>query len=379
MEITPGLDSDELMENMSENGTQRVISIYEEYGYFNVIIVSTLFSVIAIVGLTGNAMIFVAVGLSCKLHNITNAFIVNLSICDFLTCVLLPFQAAAVISEDGWPLADWFCYAIASLTIIFPTASILNLALISLNRYILITKPRKLYMKVYTHHKVAWMIALTWLFPFFILLMPQFFLGGMGYRQKFRVCIWNSEHKLAQIFQGIGALAFIVSTVIIIFSYGSIFCFVRRHMRMMANKEESNDITTSVNTIESTLNNKEGNRIKSYRSAIKKKTISDKQIEITKNLCVVVVTFFICTLPYAIHLPTKIYDMRGTYFGMLLNSHACINPIIYAAKHPHFKIIFHCMFRCKYSDIPAPSVGLRRILNITSLTTVNSSTDGRFA
>nr|XP_054768273.1 allatostatin-A receptor-like [Lytechinus pictus] len=356
METTPGLDCDSLMENGTKNGTQQVISIYEEYGYFNVIIVSTLFSVIAFVGLTGNTMVVIAVALSCKLQNITNAFIVNLSICDFITCVLLPFQAAAVISEDGWPLADWFCYVIASLVIITPSTSILNLVMISLNRYMLITKPRKLYMKVYTHHNVA----CTWLFPFFILLMPQFFLGGLGYRQKFKFCLWNSEHEDAHIFQASGTLTFVVSTVLIIFSYVSIFLFVRKHMHMMANKNESDDRASEKIVEERAPDN---NKVKSYTPTTKNETISKKQIEITKNLCVVVVTFFICTLPYSIHLPTKIYDMRGTYLGTLLVFNACINPILYAAKHPHFKIIFHCMFQCKYSNIPAPSMRLRKILN----------------
>ncbi|XP_041457479.1 octopamine receptor beta-2R-like [Lytechinus variegatus] len=356
METPPALDNF-LMENGTKNGTQQVISIYEEYGYFNVIIVSTLFSVIAFVGLTGNTMVVIAVALSCKLQNITNAFIVNLSICDFITCVLLPFQAAAVISQDGWPLSDWVCYVIASLVIITPSTSILNLVMISLNRYILITKPRKLYMKVYTHHNVAWMIALTWLFPFFVLLMPQFFLGGLGYRPKFKFCLWNSEHEDAHIFQASGTLTFVVSTVLIIFSYASIFLFVRKHMHVMAKKESDDRASVKINE-----RAHDNNEVKSYTST-KKETISKKQIEITKNLCVVVVTFFICTLPYSIHLPTKIYDMRGTYLGTLMVFNASINPILYAAKHPHFKIIFRCMFQCKYSDIPAPSRRLRKILN----------------
>ena len=180
METTPELDYSLLMEDLPENGTQRAMSVYELYGYFNVVIVSTIFCVIAFLGLTGNTMVFIAVGLSRKLHNITNAFIVNLSICDFLSCTILPFHAVAVIAADGWPLADWFCSFIASLSIITQTSGILNLTMISLNRYVLITKPRKLYMRVYTHNKVAWMIAFTWLFPFLFLLVPQFFLGGLG-------------------------------------------------------------------------------------------------------------------------------------------------------------------------------------------------------
>lgn len=383
METTPGLDYSLLMEDdIAENGTQRFMSVYELYGYFNVVIVSTIFCVIAFLGLTGNTMVFIAVGLSRKLHNITNAFIVNLSICDFLSCTILPFHAVAVIAEDGWPLADWFCSFIASLSIITQTSGILNLTMISLNRYILITKPRKLYMRVYTHNKVAWMIAFTWLFPFLFLLVPQFFLGGLGYQDFFRVCIWNSRHKLALVFQGIGALAFIISTILIIFSYVSIYRFIRRHMRMMANKEGGNDPAASVEIVEeeSALNdNKVGTSIKSHRSMKKKKTISRKQIEITKNLCLVVVSFFICVLPYTIHLPTGIYDMRGTYFALLFMSHACINPILYAAKHPHFKVIFSCMFRCKYSEIPMPTMGMKKLFGRATSASTYSSTDGRYA
>ncbi|XP_054768258.2 histamine H2 receptor-like [Lytechinus pictus] len=358
---------------VAENVTEQEISVYDEYGLFNVYIVSTLFSIIAFLGLTGNAMVFIAVGLSRKLHDITNTFIVNLSICDFLACTILPFHVVSVIS-GRWPLADWYCSFIASLTIIIHTSGTMTLALISLNRYMLITKPRKLYMKVYTHHNVAWMIAMTWLFPFFFLLMPQFFLGGLGYRQKFRVCIWNSEHKLALIFQGIGALAFILSTVIIIFSYISIFCFVRKHMQKMTHNNSVKDAIDFVDD-ESSVSNYKNSSIKSHRST-KRRKISKKQLDITKNLCLVVVAFFICVLPYTIHLPTGIYDMRGTYLGVLFVSHTGISPILYAAKHPHFKNIFSCMFRCKYSDIPMPTMGLKKILNLSSQR-VNSINDGR--
>ncbi|XP_072163351.1 alpha-1A adrenergic receptor-like [Diadema setosum] len=382
--VAPVTNDNILSTEPAGNDSDRVRSVYEMYGYHHVIIVSTLFSIIAFVGITGNILVFFAVSLSRKLHNVTNAFIVNLTVCDFLTCCVLPFHAVAVISEDGWPLADWFCSFIAALAIITNTCGILNLAAIALNRYILITKPRKKYMKMYKQKKVAIMIASTWIFPFIFLLTPQFFLGGLGYQDMFRVCIWNSRHDYALIFQGIAAIAFFVSTVIIIFSYVSIYVFVRRHMRMMEGKQD-NEMQASTDAAEEesavTVNGVNGrdNTLKQRKS--KKNGISRKQIEITKNLCLVVVTFFICVLPYTIHLPTGIYDMRGTYFALLFMSHACINPILYASKHPHFKIIFKCIFKFQYSEIPMQTAWLKNILSTgpSTYSTAVSSTDGRFA
>ncbi|KAJ8026151.1 hypothetical protein HOLleu_33911 [Holothuria leucospilota] len=76
------------------------------------------------------------------------------------------------------------------------------------------------------------------------------------------------------------------------------------------------------------------------------------QTYITQNLLFVVATFLVFFAPInaTILLGTNDFTRHLTVSFLLLNS--CVNPIIYAVKHPHFRQVFKCILLCKLERIP---------------------------
>lgn len=131
------------------------------------------------------------------------------------------------------------------------------------------------------------------------------------------------------------------------------------------NMSESNSCASLPRTGVSDSETVEGS-IKPKRKKRRKKTVksnlSRRQVEITKNLFYVLCAFLVCITPYLILL---VFNDDGPlaafapYAAACLMVNNCINWIIYATKHPHFKVVFKCILTCKWREIPEPVGWLR--------------------
>ncbi|XP_041455504.1 rhodopsin, GQ-coupled-like [Lytechinus variegatus] len=313
-------------------------------------IFSTLTITTMMLGIVGNLMVFLAVALSKGLQNSINVFVVNLSISDFISAIILLFQAAALLFESEWPFSKGLCDLAGALILWTSCTSILTLTAIAVNRYIVITKTKRLQQRIYTRRGNTLMVALLWMFPFLVLVIPQLIpaTGGIVYDPIFRTCIWDSEHPLATVFQRIAMVNSISCTVIIVFCYTAIYCFVRRHVkRTLRNSSEIIEMEDRSNK----------------RTSPRGPSIN--QIKITKNLALVVLVVFICNLPFALNLSVKKFGVYSVYLALLAILPFCLNPMIYAARHPQFQVVFKCMLFCRFRDVPHPSEWLKALLRTT--------------
>ncbi|XP_011677645.2 G-protein coupled receptor moody-like [Strongylocentrotus purpuratus] len=311
-----------------------------------VVIVGSLLIIIGILGSFGNLMVILAVSLCRNLQNKTHVFVVSLSVADFITALTLPFQGFSVLSETGWPFGNGLCKLFGALLIFTLAVSFFTLAAIAVDRYIHITKSMRLQQKIYTRSSIAIMVAFLWLFPFLGMVVPQLIpaTGGIKYSPDTRTCGWDFGHPMHGVFRNITSACAMFCTALIIFCYVAIMLYVRRHIR------ETRDI----------LRVSSGN----INNLVASPTGSSKmQIDITKNMAVVIVAFFLCLLPYS--CSTYLYKPEicaSLFFFVLLTLSTCLNPMIYAVKHPTFKKVFKCMVYFRFHDIPRPSAWLKNIL-----------------
>ena len=91
--------------------------------------------------------------------------------------------------------------------------------------------------------------------------------------------------------------------------------------------------------------------------------LSQRELQITKNMFYIVVAFLLCFTPFTFCLFFDDSDKVIPYAGAIVFMNSCINPIIYATKHPHFKQIFALVLRCRWSDIAPPSPCLRAMID----------------
>ncbi|XP_076655672.1 orexin receptor type 2 isoform X2 [Halictus rubicundus] len=98
-------------------------------------------SVIFVVGIVGNALVCIAVYRNHTMRTVTNYFIVNLAIADFLVLLLcLPFTVLWDVTET-WFLGLTLCKAVPYLQTVSVTVSILTLTFISIDRWYAICFP----------------------------------------------------------------------------------------------------------------------------------------------------------------------------------------------------------------------------------------------
>ncbi|XP_045917912.1 G-protein coupled receptor 135 [Micropterus dolomieu] len=84
----------------------------------------------------GNSVVVVVIIKHRQLRTVTNAFIMSLSLSDFLTAVLcLPFSFVMLFNKDGvWMFGDRFCVANGFFNTCFGIISTLTMTLISFDR-----------------------------------------------------------------------------------------------------------------------------------------------------------------------------------------------------------------------------------------------------
>lgn len=110
----------------------------------------------------GNTLVIIAVIRERYLHTATNYFITSLAVADGLVgLVVMPFSAFYEVFENTWFFGTDWCDIWRSLDVLFSTASILNLCVISLDRYWAITDPFTYPMRM-TVRRSAILIFVIW-------------------------------------------------------------------------------------------------------------------------------------------------------------------------------------------------------------------------
>ncbi|XP_055700453.1 dopamine receptor 2 [Phlebotomus papatasi] len=118
-----------------------------------------LFSVTTVFG---NTLVILAVIRERYLHTATNYFVTSLAVADCLVgLVVMPFSALYEVLENTWFFGTDWCDIWRSLDVLFSTASILNLCVISLDRYWAITDPFTYPMRM-SRRRAAALIAVVW-------------------------------------------------------------------------------------------------------------------------------------------------------------------------------------------------------------------------
>ncbi|XP_005986492.1 G-protein coupled receptor 135 [Latimeria chalumnae] len=134
--------------------------------------------VIFLLSSLGNCAVIIVIIKHRQLRTVTNAFIMSLSLSDFLTAILcLPFSFIMLFSRDGfWIFGDLFCIANGFFNSCFGIISTLTMTLISFDRYYAIVRQpqEKIGKKRAIQLLVAvWLTAVLFSFPWYLLAQAE--------------------------------------------------------------------------------------------------------------------------------------------------------------------------------------------------------------
>lgn len=197
-------------------------------------IVALIFVVTAIVGFIGNIFVILGVSVSQKLWNPTGVLIANLAVADLLACVMVPWHSAAMLSSncDMPPYPKLICDTVAVLVVVCVGCSMYTLAVIGVNRVLLLSR-HPAYQYLFTKGKLVLIVIGLWAIPLAITVAPiALGLGSVGYNPKFRVCTQMSEPKTYDKILSIGMCP--IPYVTIVVCYWRVYVLLARHATKMA-------------------------------------------------------------------------------------------------------------------------------------------------
>ncbi|XP_063992455.1 protein trapped in endoderm-1 [Diachasmimorpha longicaudata] len=219
------------------NGTD--VAIIQEgglEGHFSrplTIIAAACAILFSIVGVFGNLVTVIALLKFTRLRrNATTAFVISLSISDLIfAAVNLPLTASRYLHE-AWILGDTLCQIFPVFFYGNVAVSLLSMVAITLNRYVLISKP-EIYPRIYTTRGITLMLIAIWGLSFSLLLPPLTGIWGrLGHDQQTFSCTIlkkNGKSPKKMLFM----IGFIVPCVVIIVSYLCIYWKVRESRKKL--------------------------------------------------------------------------------------------------------------------------------------------------
>jgi len=139
----------------------------------SMIVVGIILGSICLATVIGNALVLVAIVSNGHLRGTTHYFIANLAVADLLLGVsVLPFSAT-LETIDRWVFGEAFCDVWAAMDVLCCTASILSLCVISVDRYVGVTRPLQ-HSVIMSERRAGWVIVVVWLLSLAISVAPLF-------------------------------------------------------------------------------------------------------------------------------------------------------------------------------------------------------------
>ncbi|XP_055366368.1 trace amine-associated receptor 7a-like [Betta splendens] len=248
---------------------------------------------------------------SRQLHTPTNLLLLSLAVSDFLIgLVVMPFQILA--TEPCWLLGDLLCVFYNLFVFITTFPSVVNMVLISVDRYVAICEPLH-YATKFTQRKVQLCVLLSWVssvFYAFMMLYDNLKQPGR-FNSCYGECVININGAVDLV------ISFIVPISAIIILYVRVFVVAVSQARSMRSHVAAVKLQRSLTV-----------------------TVRKSEIKAAKTLGVTVVVFLMCYCPpYCLSLSG--YNLTtGTstsdFLGFLVLSNSCLNPVIYSFLYPWF-------------------------------------------
>lgn len=141
------------------------------YTPLSLLIASIFVTIIMIMIVGGNTLVIIAIFTERSLKGIQNWFIGSLAVADcLLGLIIMPFSLANEMM-GYWVFGQWWCDVHSAVDVLLCTSSIMNLCLISLDRYWSITHAIE-YLRKRTPERVVIMIATVWVLSGLISIPP---------------------------------------------------------------------------------------------------------------------------------------------------------------------------------------------------------------
>ncbi|KAM3863349.1 D(1)-like dopamine receptor [Diretmus argenteus] len=355
------------------------------------VLVGCVLSLLIVSTLLGNTLVCAAVVKFRHLRSkVTNFFVISLAVSDLFVAVLvMPWEAISEVT--GTWLFGRFCGVWIAFDIMCSTASILNLCIISVDRYWAIASPFK-YERKMTHRVAFVMIGVAWTLSILISFIPvqlnwhraveeeevregegqqgEVTVGGAGNftgngdnSNVTGSCVANLNKTYAI---SSSLISFYIPVVIMIATYTRIYRIAQTQIRRITSLERAVEQAQNQNHSQNRNQNPQQHRAAEEHSL---KTSFKKETKVLKTLSIIMGAFVFCWLPFFVLNctvpfcdPPCVSDTTFTVFVWFGWANSSLNPVIYA---------FNADFRRAFTTI----LGCNRICSSNAVEAVNFSNE----
>ena len=313
-----------------QNSTTRLSTIPSD---FEIISQAIILIVVLIVSVGGNGLVCFLVFTVKQLQIPTNYFILSLALADFLFAVVcLPLRIVNVLQNYLWTLGLGACRFWVWLDLFFCSASIANLAAISVDRYLKIASPLTYDIRM-TSTRVAIILIVLW--GYSMSLASLSFVSGdaSGIIVRKQICFIDNKIYLTVI----SVIGFFAPFATMLLMY----CFVFKVAVVQA---------TEVFRLQESLYSGGQPNARRKSSRISAGTIFF-EVKATKTLIILLSVFCVCWSPFfvltllSLHSPQAFEGLplwltkflKITFVHLLPNCNSAFNPIVYTTYNHQFR------------------------------------------
>ncbi|XP_075334905.1 trace amine-associated receptor 13c-like [Odontesthes bonariensis] len=279
-----------------------------------VVLLHILPSFISVLTVTLNLLVIISVSHFRQLHTPTNIILLSLAVSDFLMGLLL-MPVEILRNTACWFLGDIVCSLYNSMSFIITSASVGDMVLISVDRYVAICDPLHYPTRV-TEGRVKLCVCLCWLCSVFygsLLSIDEFKIPG-----RHNSCYGECLITIGNIAGTIDlVVSFIVPVIVIVVLYMRVFVVAVSQARAMRSHVTAVTLQLLVS-----------------------QTTKKSELKAARTLGVLVVVFLICFIPYysvSLAGDDLLSGSYAFYVLFLFYFNSTLNPVIYALFYPWFR------------------------------------------
>ncbi|KAH1169910.1 5-hydroxytryptamine receptor 7-like [Mauremys mutica] len=338
------------------------------YGDTEKIVIGTVLSIITLLTIAGNALVIISVCIVKKLRQPSNYLVISLAAADLsVAFAVMPFVIITDLVGGEWLFGKVFCNVFIAMDVMCCTASIMTLCVISVDRYLGITRP--LTYPVRQNGKLmAKMVFIVWLLSASITLPPLF--GWAKNVNVERVCLISQDFGYTVYSTGV---AFYIPMTVMLIMYSRIYKAAKvsaekhRFMNFPRHQEQEgvHCLDVSVRGHHSSKRSKAVEECatlsKLLRQDRKNISIFKREQKAARTLGIIVGAFTFCWFPFFLMSTARpfICGIQCSCMPLRLErtllwlgyTNSLINPLIYAFFNRDLRTTFWNLLRCRYRNI----------------------------
>ncbi|XP_039397250.1 5-hydroxytryptamine receptor 7-like [Mauremys reevesii] len=338
------------------------------YGDTEKIVIGTVLSIITLLTIAGNALVIISVCIVKKLRQPSNYLVISLAAADLsVAFAVMPFVIITDLVGGEWLFGKVFCNVFIAMDVMCCTASIMTLCVISVDRYLGITRP--LTYPVRQNGKLmAKMVFIVWLLSASITLPPLF--GWAKNVNVERVCLISQDFGYTVYSTGV---AFYIPMTVMLIMYSRIYKAAKvsaekhRFMNFPRHQEQEGVycMDVSVRGHHSSKRSKAAEECatlsKLLRQDRKNISIFKREQKAARTLGIIVGAFTFCWFPFFLMSTARpfICGIQCSCMPLRLErtllwlgyTNSLINPLIYAFFNRDLRTTFWNLLRCRYRNI----------------------------